>query len=237
MTNIIGVVYPSIELSYKEHQYLNDRAIMAPTNKIVGEINNHVLDHIPGDKHVYLSVDTINEGPMHENDQNSALPEEFLNSIDMPGMPKHELKLKIGVVVMLTRNINQVFGLSNRTRLIVKKLFKWTVKCEIITGSHAVTRHIIPRFITTPPDNNSKWPFIFKRKQLPLQVCFTMTINKSQGQSMEKVGLYLPSDTFCHGQVYASLCCCLTCYFSEWFAYSFRKWNRSRKKYNQKYCL
>lgn len=120
-------------------------------------------------------------------------------------MPKHELKLKIGVVVMLTRNINQVFGLCNGTRLIVKKLFKWTVECEIITGSHAGTRHIIPRFITTPPDNDSKWPFIFKRKQLPLQVCFAMTINKSQGQSMEKVGLYLPSDTFCHRQIYVAV--------------------------------
>ncbi|KAL8156433.1 hypothetical protein AgCh_001501 [Apium graveolens] len=169
LTNIINVMYPGIELSYKEHQYLKDRAILSPTNKIVDEINNHVLDRIPGEEHVYLSVDIIDEGPINENDQNSAFPEEFLNSIDMPGMPKHKLKLKIGGVVMLTRNINQVFGMCNGTRLIAKKLFKWTVECEIITGSHAETRHIILRFITTPPNNNSKWPFIFKRKQFPLQ--------------------------------------------------------------------
>lgn len=32
-----------------------------------------------------------------------------------------------------------------------------------------------------------------------------MTINKSQGQSMEKVGLYLPSPIFCHGQLYVAI--------------------------------
>ncbi|KAK1359990.1 hypothetical protein POM88_044464 [Heracleum sosnowskyi] len=181
LTNIVDVVYPGIEVNYKEHQYLRDRAILAPINKIVDEVNNYVLARLPSEEHIYLSVDSIDEGPMNESDQNSAFPEEFLNSIDMPGMPKHELKLKVGVVIMLTRNINQVFGLCNGTRMIVKRLFKWTVECEIITGSHSGTRHIIPRFITTPPNNNSNWPFIFKRKQLPLQVCFAMTINKSQG--------------------------------------------------------
>ncbi|KAL8154834.1 hypothetical protein AgCh_000257 [Apium graveolens] len=135
----------------------------------------------------------------------AAFPVEFLNSIDMSGMPKHELKLKVGVVVMLTRNINQVLGLCNGTRMVIKKLFKWTVECEIITGSHAGAMHIIPRFTTTSNESNSKWPFIFKRRQLPLQVCFVMTINKSQDQSLEKVGVYLPSPTFCHGQLYVAL--------------------------------
>ncbi|XP_074352868.1 uncharacterized protein LOC141692021 [Apium graveolens] len=89
----------------------------------------------------------------------------------MSGMPKHDLKLKVGVVVMLTRNINQVLGLCNGTQMVIKKLFKWTVECEIITGSHAGAMHII----------------------------------LSQGQSLEKVGVYLPSPTFCHGQLYVAL--------------------------------
>ncbi|XP_074323856.1 uncharacterized protein LOC141660767 [Apium graveolens] len=205
ITDIVDFVYPDVECSFKDHQYLRDRAILAPTNKLVDEINAHVLDRIPGEEHVYLSVDSIDEGPIDEHSLNSAFPVEFLNSIDMSGMPKHELKLKVGVVVMLTRNINQVLGLCNGTRMVIKKLFKWTVECEIITGSHAGAMHIIPRFTTTSNESNSKWPFIFKRRQLPLQVCFAMTINKSQGHSLEKVGVYLPSSTFCHGQLYVAL--------------------------------
>ncbi|WOH12592.1 hypothetical protein DCAR_0832098 [Daucus carota subsp. sativus] len=205
LSDIVDIVYPDIEGNFKDHRYLRDRAILAPTNKVVDELNDHIMDRIPGEDQIYLSVDSIDEGPVNESDLNSAFPEEFLNSIDMSGLPKHMLNLKPGVVVMLTRNINQAFGLCNGTRMVVKKLFKWTVECEIITGSHSGSRHIIPRMITTPCDNNSKWPIIFKRKQFPLQVCFAMTINKSQGQSMEKVGLYLPNPIFCHGQLYVAI--------------------------------
>ena len=32
-----------------------------------------------------------------------------------------------------------------------------------------------------------------------------MTINKSQGQTFDKVGLYLPQEVFTHGQLYVAL--------------------------------
>ena len=42
--------------------------------------------------------------------------------------------------------------------------------------------------------NESKYPFIFKKWQFPLKVCYAMTINTSQGQLLNKIGLYLEDE-------------------------------------------
>ncbi|KAL8530692.1 hypothetical protein ACS0TY_007651 [Phlomoides rotata] len=39
----------------------------------------------------------------------------------------------------------------------------------------------------------------FRRRQFPILLFFAMTINKSQGQSLSNVGLYLPKPIFTHG--------------------------------------
>ena len=42
----------------------------------------------------------------------------------------------------------------------------------------------------------------FKRIQFPVRLCFGMSINKAQGQSLKFAGLNLSSPCFLHGQLY-----------------------------------
>ncbi|VDK63945.1 unnamed protein product [Onchocerca ochengi] len=75
-----------------------------------------------------MSVDIVVEA-----DETVNYPTEFLNSLDLPGMPPHMLQLKISVPVIMLRNINQP-ELCNATRLAVKKLMSNVVETTISTG-------------------------------------------------------------------------------------------------------
>jgi len=44
-----------------------------------------------------------------------------------------------------------------------------------------------------------------RRRQFPLSVTFAVTINKSQGQSLANVGIYLSKPVFSHGQLYVAM--------------------------------
>ena len=43
------------------------------------------------------------------------------------------------------------------------------------------------------------------RKQFLVRLSFAITINKSQGQTIPSVGIYLPRHVFSHGQLYVAL--------------------------------
>jgi len=59
--NIIRSTYPNLDAFYLDPNYLRERAIIAPKNDTIHEINNRVLSLIPGHEKVYLSSDYLVE--------------------------------------------------------------------------------------------------------------------------------------------------------------------------------
>ncbi|XP_074328323.1 uncharacterized protein LOC141666227 [Apium graveolens] len=201
--NMICSTYPNFAHKGHSTQYLSERAILTPTNQTVGHLNSLIVDKLPGESVSYFSVDAAEEFGGTDENLNEAFPIEYLNSLNVAGMPPHDLKLKVGVVVMLMRNLNQTLGLCNGTRMIVTKCLRFCVECEVICGTFVGSNHFIPRMELSPSD--TKMSFKLVRKQMPLQICYAMTINKSQSQFLKTVRLYLPKSVFTHGQYYVAI--------------------------------
>ncbi|KAL8143786.1 hypothetical protein V2J09_016818 [Rumex salicifolius] len=199
---IVKYIYPSILDNHVDPKYIEEWAVLAPTHEEVDKLNDYILSLLPGDEKVYLSSDSRCNADKRADNDKSIYTADYLNTIRCFGVPNHVLKLKIGVPIMLLRNIDQSLGLCNGTRLITTQLGSHVIQGRIISGNNIGHSVLIPRMSMTP--SNTSYPFKFQRRQFPLSLCFAMTINKSQGQSLANVGLYLPRPVFCHGQFYVA---------------------------------
>ncbi|XP_020967349.1 uncharacterized protein LOC107614824 [Arachis ipaensis] len=128
-------------------------------------VNNHLMAIIPGGKKLYLSSDSIcmDEGNMES--QLDLYGPELLNSINCSGLPPHKLIFKVGVPVILLRNIDQSSGLCNGTRLQVRKFGNHVIECEVFMGNNVGHIALIPRMNIVP--TNETVPVRFQRRQFP----------------------------------------------------------------------
>ena len=139
---------------------------------------------------------------MEDEDVATRFPPEFLNSLTPSGIPLYCLVLKVGCPVIVTRNIDPPF-LINGTICEVLEMRANVLKLKIKNGPHKGFEAFLPRIGLYSKEPESS--VTFKRLQFPVRCCMAMTINKSQGQTFEKVFVHLGESVFTHGMLHAAL--------------------------------
>lgn len=200
---LINSVYPPELLAQagRDTAAFQGRAILTTLNRTVTELNTLILSRFLGALQTYNSIDAVEvEGgsaDVHD------FPAEYLQSIDLASLPPSRLHLKVGVPVMLLRNLCPQEGLCNGSRMVITSLRRHCVEGRLLGGEFDGQLRTIPRIKLASTDD--QLPFTLSRKQFPVRVCFAMTINKSQGQSFNTVGVDLRTPVFSHGQFYVAM--------------------------------
>ncbi|CAH1115856.1 unnamed protein product [Psylliodes chrysocephalus] len=119
-----------------DNDYVNknngNKAILCPTNAAVAHVNNIILDKLVNiEERTYYSIDEYNQ---EEDDDEFHVTMDLLNSIEAASLPPHELKLKIGAIVMILRNVDVEDGICNGSRVRVIGLGEHIIECELLSA-------------------------------------------------------------------------------------------------------
>ena len=131
---IVSHTYPDIQHKYKDEEFLKSRANLASTNEVVDQINDYILNIIPGEEKEYFNYDSIDMRDAATSECYEAVTSEFLQSLKTSGISNHKISLKIDTPIMLLRNLDQLEGLCNETRLIVTQLANHVIETKVRSG-------------------------------------------------------------------------------------------------------
>ncbi|XP_076900379.1 uncharacterized protein LOC143554532 [Bidens hawaiensis] len=125
ISSLIQFVYPNILNNIEDTDYFQKRALLAPTNEIVNELKDQLIESFPGEHLEYLSSDYVSKSDYIDGNIDPTIySAELLNGLKIPRLSNHQLILKVGVPVALLRNIDQRKWLCNGTGLRVVSLPK-----------------------------------------------------------------------------------------------------------------
>ena len=190
-------VYDDFEVNYIDKEYLLNRLIMSSTNDCIQEKNFKFVDQkLPGDMIVSYSRDEC-----VEMEDRHLYDSDYLNRMNVSGLPPHRLPLKVNAVVILIRNLDVKRKHCNGTRYIIKEMHSNLIVAEKLSGGPDSTL-LIPRIPHISKDTS--FPVPFRRIQFPVLVAYYMTINRAQGQTLTRSGIYLPRSVFSHGHLYVA---------------------------------
>lgn len=187
-------VYNDLEANHTNPNFLYKRAIVSTTNDIIQSRNFDIIQRLPGELVVSESIDEC-----VEEKHKTLYQVEFINRINVSGIPPHRLALKKGACIILIRNLNVMRGHCNGTRYLINELTPRLIVAKRLSDGEIL---LIPRIPMISKD--SAFPVEFKRTQFPVLGAYYLSINRAQGQSLEKTGIYLETSVFSHGHLYVA---------------------------------
>jgi len=184
-----------------DFRYFASRAVLAPRNQHVLEANALALGLLPSEgERTYLSNNRIREGTQ---DDYASYSVEFLSSYESTGLPPHKLTLRPGALLMLVRNLDFRGGLINGVRCLLLVCMPRVLDVLVLTGPAKGRRVFLPRIPMTAEQNDLPVPLV--RRQFPVRLAYAVTVNKAQGQTLDRVGVFLKEPCFSHGQLYVAM--------------------------------
>ncbi len=180
-------------------------SILSITNKSVDELNYKVQQLRHGEAVILKSSDYMGDAAPGEE---SHFSDDFLNKLNAPGVPPHEITLKLNDYVFLIRNYSAKDDLMNGTKLRVLALPSGACRGILVRHLETGQIHLIPRILFEVKYVSRKrkvTPFKVMRRQYPVRLCYAMTVNKAMGQTLARVAVDLRIPVFSHGQLYVAL--------------------------------
>ena len=173
-----------------------DSAILCSTNTVVNEWNQKFLHRMKGRVRELYGSNEIKEFRDPQYKTLFGRCNDFLKTISCSGVPDSKLFIKKHCICLLMRNLSKSLTKSTKIR-VLKIVGRHVLLCQTLDTNE---KFWLPR-INFEFDLPSL-QIVITRKQFPLQLCWAITVNKSQSQSLQHVGFDLRNCVFQHGSLY-----------------------------------
>jgi ATP-dependent DNA helicase PIF1 len=188
-----------------------DNDLIKPTilnslRRDVDEMNDYELDKLPAESLMFNSVDEFTS--TETDSSGDIIPkriERILYTKIMNGNVSQSLKFKIGAQIMLKINLSLADGLANGSRGVITDMFLSTEFAE----SWIEVKWVSGKVLKVSPNlyefADESEQVAYSRIQIPLALAYSVSIHKSQGQTLDSVAVDLGPKVFEFGQAYTAL--------------------------------
>ena len=175
--------------------------ILSSTNEAVDKWNETIQEMNPNEKRRFEARDSFDEVDDEANILKNILTDKVLSGYNKNGVPSHFLDFKIDDVCIVLRALPSL-ELATNTRVQIVGFLEHSIKVK--TLNEPTTRYICLPRITFKFRLQYGESYQLTRVQIPLRLAYSMTYNKSQSQTLDRVLIDCTGEPFAHGHAYVA---------------------------------